>query len=174
MNAYGLSFPPVFRYYSKRSKGSRLFQIARLIRHILAPHHTIYDRQYYDTTVEADAARSAEVMAATIADRFEFKTVIDVGCGTGALLAAFRKLDREVCGLENSEAGPAYCRNRALSVLKFNIEKDSLNDESYDLTTSFEVAEHLPSWVANRYVALLTPTGSSCRHVRGDPRSNGY
>ena len=164
-------------------KGSRLFQIARLIRHMVAPHDTIYDQHYYDSTVEADAARSAEVMAVSIAERFQFKTVIDVGCGTGALLSAFRKLDCEVCGLENSRAGLAYCWNRGLSVRKFNIEKDNLNHESYDLTTSFEVAEHLPPWVANRYVALLcklapvvvmsaaTPGQTGTDHVNERPHS---
>ena len=49
----------------------------------------------------------------------------------------------------------AYCKNRGLSVRKFDIGKHNVNDESYDLATSFEVAEHLPPWVANRYVKLL-------------------
>jgi cyclopropane fatty-acyl-phospholipid synthase-like methyltransferase len=164
-------------------KGSRLFRLARLARHILAPHDTVYDQDYYDTVVEVDAARSADVMAASIVERFKPKTAIDVGCGTGALLAAFRKLDCEVCGLEYSEAGLAYCRNRGLPVRKFNIEKDDLKNESYDLATSFEVAEHLPPWVASRYVSLLctlspvvvmsaaTPGQIGTDHVNEQPRS---
>jgi SAM-dependent methyltransferase len=164
-------------------KGSRLFRLARLARHILAPHDTVYDQDYYDTVVEADAARSAEVMAASMVECFKPKTTIDVGCGTGALLAAFRKLDCEVCGLEYSEAGLAYCRNRGLSVRKFNIGTDDLRNESYDLATSFEVAEHLPPWVANRYVNLLcklspvivisaaTPGQIGTDHVNEQPHS---
>src|SRR5271154_6008708 len=112
-------------------KGSRLFRIARLMRHIISSHDNIYDQDYYETIVEADAARSADVMAASIVDRFQSKTVIDVGCGTGALLQAFRKLHCEVHGLEYSEAGLAYCRSRRLSVMKFNIEKDNLNNKTY-------------------------------------------
>jgi hypothetical protein len=102
-------------------KGSRLFKIARLVRHTIASHDKIYDEHYYDTMVEADAARSAHVMAASIVDRFQPKTVMGVGCGTGALLQAFTKLNCEARGLEYSEAGLAYCRSRRLSVRKFNI-----------------------------------------------------
>ena len=36
----------------------------------------------------------------------------------------------------------AYCKNRGLSVRKFDIGKHNVNDESYHLATSFEVAEH--------------------------------
>ena len=164
-------------------KGSRLFRIARLVRHMLASHDTIYDRDYYDTIVETEAARSADVMAASIVERFKPKTAIDVGCGTGALLAALRKSNCEASGLEYSRAGLAYCRNRGLSVRRFNIGKDDLHGESYDLATSFEVAEHLPPWVANRYVDLLcklspvivmsaaTPGQVGTDHVNEQPHS---
>ena len=81
-------------------------------------------------------------MATSIVERFKPKTAIDVGCGTGALLDAFGKLDCEVSGLEYSEAGLAYCKNRGLSLRNFDMGKHNVNDESYDLATSFEVAEH--------------------------------
>ena len=95
-------------------------------------------------------------MAGVIFDRFHPCAVIDVGCGTGALLEAFRNLGCDVRGREYSDAGLAYCRRRDLLVEKFNIEKDCIaNGEQYDLAVSFEVAEHLPSWSADRYVELL-------------------
>jgi hypothetical protein len=43
---------------------------------------------------------------------------------------------------------------RNVPVRKFNIEKDKL-DETFDVPVSFEVAEHLYPWVANRFVGLL-------------------
>ena len=132
-------------------KNTRLYQI---VRHLFKPHDQIYDRNYY-AEVEVSAIENAEAMAKTMAARFKPKFVIDVGCGTGALLESFRNLGCETCGLEYSDAGLAYCHKRKLAVRKFNLEKELTSDAGYDLATSFEVAEHLAPWAADRYVALL-------------------
>ena len=160
-------------------KNARLSQIAW---HLFKPHDQTYDRNYY-AEVDVYAVDSAHAMAKTITERFQPKTVIDVGCGTGALLEAFRGLGCEVRGLEYSEAALAYCHRRKLSVRKFNLEKDSADEPRYDLATSFEVAEHLAPWVAKRYVGLLcalsplvvmsaAPPGQGGRnHINEQPQS---
>lgn len=119
-------------------------------------HDRIYNAEYYARTVEGPAARSAPTIAATIVVEFEPQSVVDVGCGTGALLEQLRKLECEVQGLEYSEAGLAYCRGRRLAVRKFDLERDALEDPGeFDVAVSMEVAEHLPARVAERYVRLL-------------------
>ena len=56
----------------------------------LLPHSVIYDSEYYEHMVEGPAVRSAGVISDSIVTEFKPKRVIDVGCGTGALLEAFR------------------------------------------------------------------------------------
>jgi SAM-dependent methyltransferase len=120
-----------------------------------APHDLIYSDDYYKK-VEAAAVAGAGVMSGTIIERFSPRTVIDVGCGTGALLAAFRDQGCAVRGLEYAEAGLRHCRERGLDVMKFDIERETPGfDASYDVAISFEVAEHLPAGKANKYVGLL-------------------
>ena len=134
-------------------RASWLYQSAR---HTFMPHDLDYNYNYYVRDVETPASQGAVVMARSITDFFKPKTVIDVGCGTGALLASFRDLGCDVQGLEYASAGIELCETRGLPVLKFNIERDSFTEPgSFDIAVSFEVAEHLPSWSANRYVALL-------------------
>jgi SAM-dependent methyltransferase len=87
----------------------------------LLGHDRVYDADYYARTVEGPAARSAPTMAATIVEELRPASVIDVGCGTGALLSELRRRGCDVEGLEHSRAGLAYCRGRALSVRKFDL-----------------------------------------------------
>ena len=133
----------------------RSSRLGKLVAHVTRSHDAVYDQYYYDSDVEVTSVQSAAIMAKSIVERFKPRTIIDVGCGTGALLDAFRKLNCDVYGLEYSESGLAYCKRRQLPVRKFDIEKDQIDTAQYDLAVSFEVAEHLPPWIADRFVGLL-------------------
>ena len=123
----------------------------------LLPHNWIYDSNYYEKSVEGPAVRSAGRIADSILREFGAGRVIDIGCGTGALLEALRDRGCEVFGLEYSKAGLKYCHARRLEVAKFDLERDTFNyDRSFDVAVSMEVAEHLPEVTADRYVDLLT------------------
>ena len=64
-------------------------------------------------------------------------------------------LGAAVEGLEYADAAIAICRERSISVRKFDIETQDPPDLAADLVVSFEVAEHLPESIADRYVALM-------------------
>jgi SAM-dependent methyltransferase len=129
--------------------------VTKLKVHFLG-HDWVYDSDYYATAVEGQVIVSARRIARSIWDDFAPSRVIDVGCGTGALLEALRDRGCEVCGLEYSEAALKYCRSRKLSVQKFDLETDIFNDDrAFDLAVSMEVAEHLPQTCADRYIDLL-------------------
>lgn len=117
----------------------------------------LYDSDFFDMVVEGPAIRSAGPIVDSILNEFTVTRVIDVGCGTGALLEALRDRGCEVFGLENAEAALKYCRARGLDVAKFDLESSMFNDtRTFDVAVSMEVAEHLPEMAAERYVDLLT------------------
>lgn len=129
-----------------------------LTRHVTShlPHDAVYGAGYYER-VDLAARRSAEAMAEVIVRELRPRTVIDVGCGTGALLAQLRATgDVSVKGLEYSDAGLALCRERGLDVSKFDLEADTpAYPDPADVVISCEVAEHLPASVADRYAGFL-------------------
>src|SRR4051794_17753237 len=97
-------------------------------------HDWIYDSQYYARDIEGPAVRSATSIAKAIRADLAPSSVVDVGCGTGALLARFRDLGCEVFGFEYSEAGLKYCRERQLDVAKFDLETDTFaGSRSFDV-----------------------------------------
>jgi 2-polyprenyl-3-methyl-5-hydroxy-6-metoxy-1,4-benzoquinol methylase len=93
-------------------KNALPYQIAR---HLFKPHDQAYDRNYY---AEADvfAVDSAHAMAKTITERFQPKTVIDVGCGTGALLEAFRGLRHRRRDMRKRALHILYIQNAIINV----------------------------------------------------------
>jgi SAM-dependent methyltransferase len=120
-----------------------------------ASHQEIYDKRYSEF-LDAVAIKSAPVMAATIGRIFKPNSVIDVGCGAGTLLAQLKQNGLEVRGLEYSDAGIARCREKGVDVEKFDLETERAIQGSWDLTVSFEVAEHLPESLADNYVRVIS------------------
>lgn len=127
-----------------------------IVQSYLLPHDWVYDGEYYSEAACATSAASASAIADSVVRDLKPARVIDVGCGSGDLLAALRDRGCEVFGLERSQWALKICHSKNLEVAKFNLESDEATMESaFDVAISLEVAEHLPASVAERYVDLL-------------------
>ena len=147
--------------------------VCRLKEQLLG-HDWIYNSDYYERTVEAAAVSSAGRIAGSIVAEFKPARVIDVGCGTGALLAALRDKGCQVFGLEYAEAGLKLCRARGLEVAKFDLERNVFDtNRTFDVAVSMEVAEHLPETAADRYVELLAQLSRIIVFTAAQPGQGG-
>lgn len=152
----------------------------RTIRH--AAHDEIYTDEFYRKAVDPQAQQSGGIIAATIVDGLRPRSAVDLGCGTGVLLAGLQARGVRALGLEYSEAALLICRERGLDVRRFDLEKDALC-EMFDVAISTEVAEHLPARCAEHYVDVLcgaaptvvftaaTPGQGGTDHVNEQPHS---
>ena len=151
-----------------------MLYIVKKILRLFDVHDAIYDDAYYAKDVAGPAEQAAPHVAASIAAHFQPKRLIDVGCGTGAMLDAARTLGIDVMGLEYASAAIKICNQRGLPVLRFNIEQDNLPIITpADVVLSTEVAEHLPGRCADRYVALLCHLGSVIMLTAAPPGQGG-
>jgi SAM-dependent methyltransferase len=116
---------------------------------------SVYSESYYESHVDGPARQAAPAIADAVISEFHPRRVLDVGCGSGAILAEFAARGVEVTGLDNSEAALAFCSKRGLSVQKFDLESQLEVALMGDVALSTEVAEHLPASVADRYVDFL-------------------
>jgi SAM-dependent methyltransferase len=147
--------------------------VMRLKQRLLS-HDMLYDLDYYGSAVEGPAVRGAATMADSIYAEFTPTLVIDVGCGTGALLEALHRKGCKVYGLDYSEAALMFCRARGLDVSKFDLERGVFHDDRmFDVAISLEVAEHLPPSSADRYVELLTRLSPVVVFSAAPPGSEG-
>lgn len=66
-------------------------------------------------------------------------TILDAGCGTGAMVSALNKYG-QVYGIDNSSLAVSFCRKRNLkNISKASVEKIPFKDRRFDLVTSFDV-----------------------------------
>jgi SAM-dependent methyltransferase len=116
---------------------------------------SVYSAGYYEAHVDGPARQAAPAIAEAVIAEFRPGRVLDIGCGSGAILAEFAARGVDVTGLDNSEAALAFCSKRGLAVQKFDLERELEVKLTGDVALSTEVAEHLPAAVADRYVDFL-------------------
>lgn len=105
----------------------------------------------------ADASRqSAREVVPLVTELVQPRAAVDVGCGVGTWLAAFREAGVEdVLGVDG-----AYVRREALLIsadrfVPYDLTQPLRLDRQFDLAVSLEVAEHLPARCADVFVESL-------------------
>jgi SAM-dependent methyltransferase len=116
---------------------------------------TPYTEQFF-----ADLNAGSEISAKEIVPHLRrlsgFKSVVDVGCGTGCWLQAFKAEGiTDVLGLDGDYA------LKELQILKSEFRAADLTNppplgRTFDLAISLEVAEHLPPEAADGFVEYLS------------------
>lgn len=115
----------------------------------------LYGAAYYAHVDEA-ASISAPTIVESVCSRFAPRRIIDVGCGTGALLAAFQAKGVAAMGLEYSPVALDICETRGLEVYSFNIEDGRQPGfGAFDVSICCEVAEHVSAACADSLVDML-------------------
>jgi SAM-dependent methyltransferase len=118
-----------------------------------------YDPAFHER-LAAGSRSSADVLVPLVLEMVPARSVVDVGCGLGHWLAAFRDLGvDDVVGVEGSSLDP-----EALVISRERVELRDLSrpfelDRTFDLVLALEVGEHLPAVAAEGFVESLTRLG---------------
>ena len=137
-------------------------------------NQSLYHSAYFDTDVEPAAARASKVITESICRDLKPSSVIDLGCGTGALLAELAKRGVDTMGLEYSDAAVEIARARNVNVRKFDVRFDSVETLGrFDVVCCTEVAEHVPGKFAARLVGSVTSLARIAVFTAATPGQGG-
>lgn len=119
------------------------------------PDTQCYDGGFYADQVEG-SAQSAAVVLPIVFAVFTPTSVIDVGCGQGAWLAAAERLgSARLTGLDGDWVDRAALRSAGIDFRPTDLAGTITIDGRHDLCISVEVAEHLPAARADAFVEAL-------------------
>jgi SAM-dependent methyltransferase len=142
-----------------RRRVSRIGPVAWLRRRYFERDTALHDEYYNEAYYEEDfgpTRQSAPAMCRAMLRHLGPADVLDVGCGTGEYLEAFRNAGVPGRGVELATAALEQCRAKGLEVARIDLSKGQELPWTADLVFSFEVAEHIPEEAATGFVETLT------------------
>jgi SAM-dependent methyltransferase len=131
-----------------------------------------YDPSFF-ARIEASARQSAERVLPLVIDLVEPRSVVDVGCGSGAWLAEAERLGvDDYLGIDGFTPAEALNIPAERFMLRDLAEPLRL-DRRFDLVVSLEVAEHLPPEAADVFVESLVSLGPVILFSAAVPEQSG-
>jgi 2-polyprenyl-3-methyl-5-hydroxy-6-metoxy-1,4-benzoquinol methylase len=133
-------------YWWKGSRSSSLKRFESIYRRFVLRDHVSFIKK---------AARNIEPRPAEI-------KLLDVGCGTGALIGVLKDQGFRVLGLDfSAEASKVAAVEHGVKVIVGSLEQAKFADASFDMITLFHVLEHVtdPHEMMAQVHRLLTPGG---------------
>ena len=117
-----------------------------------------YTAGYYQSILEDSAASAREVVPLCM-KLFGPRTVVDVGCGSGAWAAEYTRADATVLGIDGHDVKTQQLLIPAQAFERRNLAEPLSLDRRFDLVNCLEVAEHLPASRAQSLVRDLCRLG---------------
>ena len=137
------------------------------------PRTDRYDAGFYADQVD-DSARAAAVILPIVFDALTPTSVVDIGCGQGAWLAAAGTLGATtLTGLDGAWVERDKLRDRRITFHPTDLAAEFARPARHDLCISVEVAEHVPLARADGFVASCCAAADAVVFSAAAPRQGG-
>ncbi len=132
-----------------------------------------YDSAFFDELMEG-TEESAQTVVPMVYDLLKPASVLDVGCGAGTWLAAWRSAGvSEVVGVDGDYVDRARLQIPSDAFVSANLQQSFSLDRTFDLVQTLEVAEHLDEANADTFVESLARHGDTILFSAAVPGQGG-
>jgi SAM-dependent methyltransferase len=132
-----------------------------------------YTREFFHGQ-RGDSRRSATTVVPIVLELLDPASVLDVGCGVGTWLAAFKERGvRDVLGLDGAYVDETMLQISAGEFRAVDLAAPFTLGRDFDLVMSLEVAEHLPEDRADDFVTSLVAHGKVVLFSAAVPHQGG-
>lgn len=133
----------------------------------------LYDSGYHQY-IANESRQTANVVAAAVTELVKLTSVVDVGCGNGYWLSAFRGCGaKEILGIDGHHVDQSILEIAPEEFLAWDLETPVSVGRRFDLVVSLEVAEHLSEEAADSYVETLVSLGPVVLFSAAVPNQGG-
>jgi SAM-dependent methyltransferase len=134
---------------------------------------TKYSPQYY-SRMKQGTLNSAKAVVPVLFEMIQPKSVIDVGCGTGAWLAEFKRHGAsDILGIDGPYVPVDQLQIDTSEFLAADLTQPLRVRGQFDLAISLEVAEHLSAAQSDDFVAQLTKLAPAVLFSAAIPHQGG-
>jgi SAM-dependent methyltransferase len=134
---------------------------------------TPYTPEFFKTALGTSYASAQRIVPLVLAI-VPARSVLDVGCGTGHFLRAFRETGvPEITGIDGDHVPRDQLVIEPDDFIPFDLSHGFDLKRRYDLVVSLEVAEHLPPSAAGTFVASLVRHASAVVFSAAIPLQGG-
>jgi hypothetical protein len=116
----------------------------------------MYDKTFY-AAQSGDSFSSAKVVVPHLVERFNPKSVCDVGCGIGTWLKAFKDIGvTDVTGFDGAYVDATMLKIERDEFFSVDLEREDYpSQRTYDVCISLEVGEHLTYTRSDSFISWL-------------------
>lgn len=133
----------------------------------------VHDEKFY-RYIQKGAARSARVIAPLILQRLQVRSVLDVGCGTGAWLAEYSRLGIPLClGVDGDYVRQSFLLVPPTNFMPVNVSQPFDLGQRFDLVQCLEVAEHIDPAASSTLIENLAKHGDFVMFSAATPGQGG-
>jgi len=134
----------------------------------------VFTKDFYKRTLHGSLQSAREIIP-LIMKLVKPKSVIDVGCGKGVWLSAFKEFGiADVLGIDGDWIDKDTLQIPNETFLVLDLKQPIQLVRHFDLVVSLEVAQYLPKECASRFVESLTKLGSVILFSSGIPYQTSY